>query len=73
MRAGSDNLEDSAIVNILIHRKGGRRVVNHDQEKQGAKLGPLWYPGIEGLPAGFHVTKLDTLEPVLKEARTPVQ
>ena len=56
-----------------LHRKGGRQVVNHEQEKQGAKLGPLWYPGIDGLQAGFHVTKLDTLEPVLKEVRTPVQ
>ena len=68
----SDNLEDGAIVDILINRKGGRQVVDHDQEKQGAKLGPLWYPGIDGLPAGFYLTKLDTLEPVLKEVRTPL-
>ena len=38
---GSDNLEDGAIVNILINWKGDRQVVNHDQEEQGAKLGPV--------------------------------
>ena len=70
---GSDNLEDGAIVNILINRKRERQVVNHDQEEQGAKLGPLWYPGIDRLPPRFHLTKPDTLGPVLKKARTPVQ
>ena len=66
----SDNLEDGAIGNILINRKGGRQVVNHEPDRTG---GQAWYPGIDGLPARFHLTKLDMLEPVLKEARAPVQ
>ena len=70
---GSENFEDGAIVNILTNRKGRRQVVNHDQEKQGAKLSPLWYPGIDRLPPRFHLTKPDTLGPVLNKARTPVQ
>ena len=65
--------KDGAIVNILTNRKRERQVVNHDQEEQGAKLGPLWYPGIDRFPPTFHLTKLDTLGPVLKKARTPVQ
>ena len=48
-----DNLEDGAVVNVLLNRKGGRQVVNRNQKEQGAKLSTLWYPGIDRLPARF--------------------